>query len=116
MTIASAVLAALLAVVMTAAGAPKVLAVASMRERAAHAGISVTGYRGIGVVEIAGAAGLLAGIGWYPIGLAAGVGVLLLMIGAIITHVRIGDALAEMVPAAVTGLLAVGYFAVTALA
>ncbi|MEU6827194.1 DoxX family protein [Nocardia beijingensis] len=116
MTIASIVLAALLALEMIAVGAPKVLAVQAMRERATHAGIPVSGYRVIGALEIVGAAGLLIGIGWHPIGRLAGVAIVLLMVGALITHVRAKDKLADMIPAIVTALLAVTYLVVASLA
>ena len=49
----------LVAVVFVALGAAKILAAAPMRGRAAHAGFSVDAYRRIGVLEIAGAVGVL---------------------------------------------------------
>jgi hypothetical protein len=41
--------------------------------------------------EFAGAIGLLIGIFWPPIGLAAAIGLILYFIGAIIAHLRVGD-------------------------
>jgi len=41
--------------------------------------------------EFAGGAGLLIGIIWPPVGLAAAIGLVLYFIGAIIGHVRVGD-------------------------
>jgi len=41
--------------------------------------------------EFAGALGLLAGIGWPPLGLAGGVGLLLYFAGAVVSHLRVGD-------------------------
>ncbi|MEV6320440.1 DoxX family protein [Nocardia sp. NPDC051787] len=111
MTVASTVLAVVLAVFFLATGVSKVLAVASMRKRAAHAGFSSSAYRVIGGLEIAAALGQLGGIRWWPIGAAAGTGLVLLMIGALITHVRTGDGMREWAPAAITGLVVIGYLA-----
>jgi hypothetical protein len=41
--------------------------------------------------EFAGAVGLLGGIVWRPLGLAASVGLVLYFLGAIIGHMRVGD-------------------------
>jgi hypothetical protein len=41
--------------------------------------------------EFAGAAGLLIGISWSPIGLAAAIGLIIYFLGAIIAHLRVGD-------------------------
>lgn len=41
--------------------------------------------------ELAGAAGLLVGIVWPPLGVAAGVGLLIYFVGAVVSHVRVGD-------------------------
>jgi len=41
--------------------------------------------------EFAGALGLLAGIGWPPLGIGGGVGLVLYFVGAVVSHVRVGD-------------------------
>ncbi len=41
--------------------------------------------------EFAGALGLLAGIAWPPLGIAGGIGLLLYFLGAVVSHVRVGD-------------------------
>ena len=41
--------------------------------------------------EFAGAAGLVVGIWWPPIGIAAGIGLVLYFVGAIVAHLRVGD-------------------------
>jgi len=41
--------------------------------------------------EQTAAAGLLIGIKWAPVGIAAGIGMTLYFIGAIIAHVRVND-------------------------
>jgi len=41
--------------------------------------------------EFAGALGLVLGIWWSPLGLAAGIGLVLYFVGAVASHVRAGD-------------------------
>jgi hypothetical protein len=41
--------------------------------------------------EFAGASGLLAGIGWPPLGVAGGIGLVLYFMGAVVSHLRVGD-------------------------
>jgi len=41
--------------------------------------------------EFAGALGLLAGIWWPPLGIAAGIGLVLYFMGAVVSHLRVGD-------------------------
>jgi len=41
--------------------------------------------------EMAGAVGLVLGIWWSPAGVAAGIGLLLYFLGAILSHVRVRD-------------------------
>ena len=41
--------------------------------------------------ELAGALGLVVGIWWFPLGVAAGVGLVLYFVGAIVSHLRVGD-------------------------
>jgi DoxX-like family len=55
--------------------------------------------------EFAGAIGLLVGIVWPPLGLAASVGLVLYFLGAMIAHVRVGD-LKGLGPAAFLFVLA----------
>jgi len=103
------VLSVLAAVLFFLFGAAKVFALAPMRERAAHAGFSVTAYRGIGALEVAGAAGLLLGLAVPVLGALAGAGLLLLLAGALVTHVRNHDRGRDLVPALVCAALVAGY-------
>jgi len=41
--------------------------------------------------EFAGALGLMVGIWWPPIGIAAGIGLVLYFVGAVVSHLRVGD-------------------------
>lgn len=82
-------------------GAAKVIGTPFMRARAEHVGLSAASYRLIGAAELAGAAGVLAGLACDPVGYAAGSGLLLLLGGAVVAHARQGDGLAELAPAVV---------------
>ncbi|MFC3891144.1 DoxX family protein [Lentzea rhizosphaerae] len=105
------VFAVLLAVLFVVLGVSKLLALPRMRELATHAGFSVAAYRGIGALEVAGAAGLLIGLTVPLLGASAGVGLLLLLAGAVVTHVRNGDGVRELAPAVVCAVLVAGYLA-----
>jgi hypothetical protein len=109
MSTASTVLAVGLALFFLSLGTGKVLAVPSMRGRGAEVGYSANAYRGIGAFELAGAAGLLAGIVVVPLGTAAGVGLLLLLGGALMTHLRNHDEPAKVAPAGIFAVLVVTY-------
>jgi hypothetical protein len=54
-------------------------------------GVSTSWLPTLGVLKAAGAIGLLCGFAAPPIGVAAGVGLTLFFIGAIITHLLAGD-------------------------
>jgi uncharacterized membrane protein YphA (DoxX/SURF4 family) len=59
-------------------------------------------------LELAGAAGLIIGLFWAPLGIAAAIGVILYFIGALIAHVRAGDTpVASLAPPAVILVVAV---------
>ncbi|MFE7773248.1 DoxX family protein [Streptomyces sp. NPDC057445] len=45
----------------------------------------------LATAEIAGAVGLLAGLFWWPLGVAAAIGVTLYFIGAVGSHLRVRD-------------------------
>lgn len=101
------ILTVLLAAMFATLGVAKMLAIPSMRERAAHVGFSAAAYRRIGALEVAAAVGLTGG-GIFPlISLAAAGGLLLLLVGAVVAHVRAGDRLNSASPAVVLGLLLV---------
>ncbi|MFE6923040.1 DoxX family protein [Nocardia sp. NPDC057663] len=114
MNIISTVLAGVLAAEFAAFGGAKLAAIAPMRARAEHLGVTPTAFRGVGALEAAGAAGVLLGLAYPWIGVAAGTGLALLMGGAIVSHVRRGDGVIEIVPAAGSGLVAVAYIVTAA--
>jgi hypothetical protein len=112
MNIASTILAVLLAVLFLFLGTAKILAVAPMRELAAEVGFSTRSYQRIGVLLIAGAAGLLIGLVEPVFGDLAGAGLLLLFACAVVVHVRNGHGPPKFAPAAVSFLLVAAYLAV----
>jgi uncharacterized membrane protein YphA (DoxX/SURF4 family) len=83
-----------------------------MRQSAAHFGISWPRYRLIGVAELAAAAGILIGLWWHPLGVAAAAGMAVLLLGAIITHRKAADRVKDMVPALVGLVLTLAYLAI----
>lgn len=103
------VLASLLTLPIAALGTIKVLALPMARSNAAHVGMSTDAFRLIGVLEILGALGVALGLFVPVLGAAASVGLVLLMVGGVMAHVRVGDALAAAVPAAVFGIAAAAY-------
>ncbi|MFE9958907.1 DoxX family protein [Micromonospora sp. NPDC005299] len=109
MTLAAAILAVLLALVFLALGTAKIRALQPMRELAAEAGFSVAAYRRIGLLEVAGAVGLLIGLVEPLIGALAGAGLLLLLAGAVVVHLRKGDGPRKYAPAVICGLLIAAY-------
>ena len=105
------VLAGILIIAFGVLGAAKVAAVPAMRTRAHHVGYTVAAYRRIGTLELLGAAGLLVGAAFPLVGAAAGIGLLLLLGGAVIVHVRNGDGARELAPSLVLGLVALAFVA-----
>ena len=81
-------------------GAPQSLAIRD------HLGVTPVLWRVIGLLELAGVAGVLAGLAWMPIGVAAAIGLALLSVGAVAFHVRASDGFAKTAPAVIAILLA----------
>ena len=69
-------------------------------------------YRLIGAAELAAAAGILTGLWWHPLGLAAAAGMALLLLGAITAHRNAADSAKEMAPAWLALLLTLAYLAI----
>ena len=110
--ILSLILALALACVFAGVGAAKIAKTSSMLARADHVGFSAQSYQLIGVAVLAGAAGVLAGLAYLPIGYAAALGLLALLGGAVATHRRRGDGLADFAPAGAFAALGVAYLVV----
>jgi uncharacterized membrane protein YhaH (DUF805 family) len=92
--------------------AAKLLSHPKMRHAAAHFGIPWPRYQLIGLAELAAAGGVMAGLRWHPLGLAAAAGMALLLLGAVITHRRAADNGKEMAPALLTLAITIAYLAV----
>ncbi|MGC0397490.1 hypothetical protein RKD27_000134 [Streptomyces sp. SAI-126] len=105
------VLAVVLSLVFLPLGLAKLAAAPVMRQAAAHLGMSVRLYRVVGALEVAGVAGLLTGLTWMPLGVAAGTGLALLMAAAAVVHLRHGDPPSRAAPAAVLALISLTYAA-----
>ena len=122
MMIFAAVLSVLLAIVALAAGLPKVRLTGDIPAQLQAGGLSATLVRFIGLAELAAAGGLITGLFWPPIGVAAAAGFALLLIGAVGFHAKAGDyadaktrggAMAPIVLTVVAGVV-VAVLAVTA--
>jgi uncharacterized membrane protein YphA (DoxX/SURF4 family) len=105
MFVATLILAILLALVFGASGVQKLTGAKMASDTAAQLNIPFSRYRLIGVPEILAAIGLLVGLAVWPLGVAAAAGLVVLMIGAVIAHVRAHDKVANSAPATVLGLL-----------
>ena len=66
-----------------------------------HLGVKPVQWRLIGLLELAGVAGVLVGLARPPIGVAAAIGLALLVLGAIVFHVRASDSVADTAPAVI---------------
>lgn len=91
MFISAAVLSVLLAVVALAVGLPKALLKGTIPAHLQAGGLSGLLIRFIGLAELGAAAGLLAGLFWQPIGVAAASGFAVVLVGAVGFHAKSGD-------------------------
>jgi len=107
--IATTVLAGVLVLAFGALGSAKLAGSPAMRARAQHVGFSVAAYRRIGVLEILACLGVLVGVAVPLIGALAATGLVVLLGGAVIAHLRNGDGWRELAPAGVLGAVAVAF-------
>jgi hypothetical protein len=92
MYITAAILSVLLALVALAAGAPKAMLKGDVSAGLqSHMGLSAELVRFIGLAEVAAFVGLVVGLFWQPLGIAAAVGLGITMIGAAGFHAKAGD-------------------------
>jgi uncharacterized membrane protein YphA (DoxX/SURF4 family) len=101
----------ILAAVCALPGAAKLTSHPRMRDSASRFGIRWHHYRLIGVAELAAAAGILIGLWWHPLGLAAAAGIAVLLTGALITHRRANDSAKDMAPALIAIVITAAYLA-----
>ena len=101
---AKVIVTALLAALFAFASLIKLFGVKQSLAIRDHLGVKPAQWRMIGLLELAGVAGVLVGLlAWPPIGVAAAIGLALLGLGAIVFHVRASDSVADTA-AAVIGL------------
>ena len=103
------ILGGLLALAFAVLGSAKLAAVPAMRAKAEHVGLSVSAYRRIGVLEVLAVLGLLVGALVPAIGALAAGGLLMLLGGALVVHLRNGDGVREIAPAVVLGLVTLAF-------
>jgi hypothetical protein len=103
------VITVLLAAVCLVPAAGKLLAHSQMQAAAAHFGIPWSQYRLIGVAELAAAAGVLAGLAIPALGVAAAVGMTVLLGIALLAHRQAADTPKDAIPAFVALGLSVVY-------
>jgi hypothetical protein len=90
------VLTVVLALVFLASAGMKLLGLPYSVRNRDRFGLSPSLWRTIGVLELAGVAGLLLGTAIPVLGVAAGVGLALLMVGAAATRLRVPDPVVQV--------------------
>ncbi|SMQ58644.1 DoxX family protein [Agreia sp. VKM Ac-1783] len=91
MLVASIVVSALLAFAVGGSGFNKLIKHETVMKAMDVVRVSRDRVWMLGVVEIAAALGLVAGIFWWPIGVAAAIGVIVYFMGAVVAHLRVSD-------------------------
>lgn len=107
MSVLAIVFAVLLGVSFAGGGAAKLAGAAVMRADAERFGFSYRAFQVVGASELCGGAGLVAGLWFSSLAVAAATGLVALMVGAVACHLRAKDPVAKVLPAVVVGLLVV---------
>jgi hypothetical protein len=105
--IATVAVTIVLALLFTFSSSIKLLGATQSLEIRDHLGVTPGLWRVIGVLELAGVVGVLVGLAWAPIGVAAAVGLALLSVGAVVFHIRASDGFTKTAPAVLGIVLAV---------
>ncbi|SRR5580765_6821800 len=106
MFVAYVVIAVLLGVLLPVSASLKFRRAPQVVETLGKVGVPDAWFPRLGALEAAGGLGLLVGIWWAPLGVAAAVGLVLYFLGAAFFHVRAKD-FAGLPPAAVILVLSV---------
>jgi uncharacterized membrane protein YphA (DoxX/SURF4 family) len=101
MSIAYIVAAILLSLVLLASARGKLVKDEKIVEGLSKAQVPLSWFPPLALTEIAGALGLLIGIAWRPLGIAAAIGVVLYFVGAVLAHIRAKDYAGAPVPATI---------------
>jgi hypothetical protein len=91
MFVAYIVVAVLLAAVLAMSGRGKLVKDERIVKGLTGAGVPLSWFPLLAAAELAGALGLLVGIFFAPLGIAAAIGIIAYFVGAVITHVRVSD-------------------------
>jgi hypothetical protein len=91
MFIAAAFVAGVLAAMLVMSGRAKLVKDPQVMKTMSTVGVPEDKVWLLAVAEFAGAAGLVAGLPWWPIGVAAAIGVILYFVGAVGSHLRVKD-------------------------
>lgn len=91
MLIASFSVSVVLALVLLASGVMKLRRAPAVVANLTAVGVPERAIPGLGALEIAASVGLLVGLLWWPVGLAAAIGSVAYFVGAIVTHLRVRD-------------------------
>ncbi|SFA75969.1 DoxX-like family protein [Amycolatopsis marina] len=106
MNTGAAILSILLAALFLGAGGAKLAGSKQTNEAAAHLGVPRRLDMTVGALEVAAAVGLVIGFWMTWLGVAASIGLVLMMIGAVGFHLRAGDSVQRFSPPAALGVLA----------
>ncbi|WP_299531473.1 DoxX family protein [uncultured Streptomyces sp.] len=85
------ILAVLMSAVLLASARAKFTRPERLVDQMSTLGLSYRILPFLGVVQVAGAAGLVVGLGWGALGVAAAAGLTLYFAGAVAAHLRAGD-------------------------
>src|ERR1700731_121951 len=107
MVLATVIVTVLLAILFTFASSIKLLGAPQSLAIRDHLGVTPARWRVIGLLELAGVVGVLAGPVLAPSGGAAAVGLPLLSVGTVPFHVRASDGSGKAAPTLIAILLAV---------
>jgi hypothetical protein len=91
MFVAAAIVASLLAAALLASGGAKLVKDPKVMKTMSTVGVPEGRVWLLAVAEIAGAVGLVVGLWWWPLGVAAAIGVVLYFLGAVGSHLRVKD-------------------------
>ncbi|MFE4819483.1 MULTISPECIES: DoxX family protein [Streptomyces] len=106
MFIVHAIVAALMSAVLLASAGAKFTRPKRLVDQMSTVGLPFGMLPFLGVAQIAGAGGLIIGLWWAPLGIAAALGLTLYFIGAVVAHLRVSD-FKGAPPAAVLTIVAV---------
>ncbi len=95
MSVATSILFVVLALAFLGAGSAKLRTAEPVTGTLDRLQVSRSLQKTIGALEVLGAVGLLIGVFYRPLGIAAGIGLVAMMLGALSYHVRARDTVKE---------------------